>query len=69
MRIKMIKTRNFVDPSDPARRRTTQFIAGRIYPEVKRDWGEDMVQRKEAIELKQQSRPSTRRLPKRKASA
>lgn len=63
MRIKMIRTRNFVDPAN--RMRTTQFIAGRIYPEVKRSWGDEMVARKEAIELKQQSRPATRRAPKR----
>lgn len=69
MRIKMLVTRNFVDPSDPARRRTTQFIAGRTYPEVKRAWGEEMVARKQAVELRQQSRPAAPRRPKRKAPA
>lgn len=65
MRIKMIKTRNFVDPSDKARRRTTQFVAGRIYPEVKREWGEEMISRGEAIAMSQQSRPAIRRRPAR----
>jgi hypothetical protein len=65
MRIKMIRTRNFVDPALPGRQRTTQFIAGRIYPEVKRAWGDEMVARGEAIELRGQTRPETRRAPKR----
>lgn len=61
MRIKMLVTRNFVDPSDKARRRTTQFLAGRIYPEVKREWGDEMVAKGQAVELAQRSRPATRR--------
>jgi hypothetical protein len=61
MRIKMIKTRNFVDPAVPGRGRTVQFIAGRTYPEVKRDWAEEMIGRGEAIATTPGTRQANRR--------